>query len=345
MFDLTDLRIPIVGAPMAGGPSTPELVMAVASAGGLGFLAAGYRSVEATRCEIGAVRAGSSAPFGLNIFVPAQALTERSALDAYRARLQPLAGRRGVTLPDIVDYDDDAFEAKLDLAVELAVPVVSFTFGLAPPRAIERLHAAGGAVVATVSDVDEASRAAELGVDAVCLQGFEAGAHRATFDVEKEPEPGSTRELVEAAREIIDVPLIAAGGIATGYDAAAALRVGATAVQIGTALLDADEAGTKAAHRAALHDERFTDTVVTRAFSGRPARGLLNDFIRDFDADAVSAYPQVHLLTSVLRAAADADGDPEGLALWAGLGFRLARAAPAAEIVRDLWSECERSLS
>ncbi|RZK72769.1 MAG: nitronate monooxygenase [Rhodococcus sp. (in: high G+C Gram-positive bacteria)] len=243
MFDLEDgLRIPIVGAPMAGGPSTPELVAAVSSAGGLGFLAAGYKTVDAVRREVDAVRALTSAPFGLNIFVPGRPLADRAAVEAYRARLA-------------------------------------------------------------------------------------------------EPDPRSTRELVEAARSAIDLPIIAAGGIATAADVAATLAAGATAVQIGTALLDADEAGTKPAHRAALHNARFTDTVVTRAFSGRPARGLVNDFITDFDAHAVAAYPQVHLLTSGLRAAAGAAGDPHGLALWAGIGYRSARSAPAREIVRDLWGE------
>ncbi|SED53596.1 NAD(P)H-dependent flavin oxidoreductase [Rhodococcus koreensis] len=340
MFDFEeDLRIPIVGAPMAGGPSTPELVAAVSSTGGLGFLAAGYKSVDAVRHEVDAVRALTDAPFGLNLFVPGRPLADRAAVETYRERLQPLAERRNVVLPEVVDHDDDAFDAKVDLAVELAVSVVSFTFGLPPRGVVDRLHAAGTAVVATVSDVDEARAAAERGVDAICLQGVDAGGHRATLDPDAEPDPRPTRELVEAARAAVDLPLVAAGGIATGADVAATLEAGATAVQIGTALLDADEAGTKPAHRAALHDARFTDSVVTRAFSGRPARGLVNDFIIDFDAYAVTAYPQVHLLTSGLRAAAGAADDPQGLALWAGLGYRSARSAPAEEIVRDLWRE------
>ncbi|MFC9555863.1 NAD(P)H-dependent flavin oxidoreductase [Rhodococcus sp. NPDC056960] len=340
MFDLEDgLRIPIIGAPMAGGPSTPALVAAVSSAGGLGFLAAGYKTVDAVRREVGAVRALTSAPFGLNLFVPGRPLADRAAVEAYRERLRPLAERWQVVLPEIVDYDDDAFDAKVDLAVELAVPVVSFTFGLPSRDVVDRLHDAGSAVVATVSDVDEARAAAQRGVDAICLQGVDAGGHRATLDPDAEPDPRSTRELVEAARSAVDLPLLAAGGIATAADVAATLAAGAAAVQMGTALLDADEAGTKPAHRAALHDARFTDTVVTRAFSGRPARGLVNGFITDFDAHAVAAYPQVHLLTSGLRAAAGAADDPDGLALWAGVGYRSARSAPAAEIVRDLWSE------
>ena len=340
MFDFEeDLRIPIVGAPMAGGPSTPELVAAVSSTGGLGFLAAGYKSVDAVRHEVDAVRALTDAPFGLNLFVPGRPLADRAAVETYRERLQPLAERRNVVLPEVVDHDDDAFDAKVDLAVELAVSVVSFTFGLPPRGVVDRLHAAGTAVVATVSDVDEARSAAERGVDAICLQGVDAGGHRATLDPDAEPVPRPTRELVEAARAAVDLPVVAAGGIATGADVAATLEAGATAVQIGTALLDADEAGTKPAHRAALHDARFTDTVVTRAFSGRPARGLVNDFITDFDAYAVTAYPQVHLLTSGLRAAAGAADDPQGLALWAGVGYRSARSAPVEEIVRDLWRE------
>lgn len=338
MFDLTTLRVPVVAAPMAGGPSTPELVAAVASAGGFGFLAAGYKSADAVRAEITALRGLSSAPFGLNLFVPGEPLADTTEVEAYRERLLEHARRRDVRLPLIVDRDDDSFAAKVDLAVEEAVPVVSFTFGLPSPTVVGRLHAAGISAVATVSAVDEAVQAADVGVDAICVQGAGAGGHRATIDPRREPNSDSTLDLIGAVGARLSLPLIAAGAMATAQDITAALEAGASAVQIGTALLDAEEAGTKAAHRAALHDERFGETVVTRAFSGRPARGLRNRFIAELDGFAVSAYPQVHLLTSGLRSAADAAGDPDGLALWAGVGYREARHLPAAQIVDDLWA-------
>ena len=336
MFDLSVLRVPVIAAPMAGGPSTPELVAAVASAGAFGFLAAGYKTVEAVRADIDALRDLSSAPFGLNVFVPGEPLGDTTEVEAYRDRLSERADRLDEALPEIVAADDDAYSAKLDLAVEEAVPVVSFTFGLPSSAVVDRLHTAGSFLMASVSDVAEAVRAAATGVDAICVQGAGAGGHRATLDPWAEPNAEATPELVAAVAARIDVPIVAAGAIATGQDVDAALAAGATAVQIGTALLDAEEAGTKAAHRAALHDEQFGETVVTRAFSGRPARGLRNAFVDELDAFAVPAYPQVNGLTSGLRAAADRAGDPHGLALWAGLRYREARHLPAAEIVRGL---------
>lgn len=338
MFDFTTLRVPVIAAPMAGGPSTPRLVAAVASAGGFGFLAAGYKPVDAVRADIAILRGLSPSPFGLNVFVPGEPLADTTEVEAYRERLLEHARRRDVLLPQIVGHDDDSFDAKVELAIEEAVAVVSFTFGLPSPSVVDRLHTAGISAVATVSEADEAVRAAEVGVDAVCIQGAGAGGHRATLDPRKEPNADATPDLVEAASGRLALPLIASGAMATSEDVRAALGAGAIAVQIGTALLDADEAGTKAAHRAALHDDRFGETVVTRTFTGRPARGIRNDFIDELDAFAVSAYPQVNLLTSGLRAAADRTGDPHGLALWAGVRYREARRCPAAEIVTDLWA-------
>lgn len=333
MFSLTTLARPLVAAPMAGGPSTPDLVVSAAQAGGLGFLAAGYKTVDAVAAEIDAVRAAGVETFGLNLFVPSTEPTPDAAVAAYRATLAPLAKRLGVE-PGTPRPDDDSYDSKLALAVERRVPVVSFTFGLPDAATVSALHAADAAVWATVASLDAARAAAERGVDALVVQGCEAGGHRATLTAAEPPHERRTIDLV-AQTAAVGVPLIAAGGIASRADVATALAAGARAVQLGTALLLCPEAGTSDAHRAALRDPRFTETAVTRAFTGRPARGLANAFMADHP-DAPAAYPAVHQVTSPLRRAAAASGDVENLHLWAGTRWADAVAEPLADVFAHL---------
>ncbi len=345
-FRLTDLTLPFVGAPMAGGPSTPALAAAVTAAGGLGFLAAGNRSAEGVRADVAAVRALTAGAFGVNLFVPQAANTAApgSAVDpavhrsveAYREALRGTARRYGVELPDTDPADDDGWAAKLELVEELRVPVVSFTFGLPAAAVLERLGAAGSTTSVTVASVREAEAAERAGAHLLTVQGPAAGGHRGTHRVEDVPGAEPLTELVAAVRAAVGVPIVAAGGIASAADAEAALAAGADAVQLGTLLLRTDEAGTSAAYREALGSGRYAGTAVTRAFSGRPARGVRNDFLDRFTDSAPAAYPQVNQLTKPIRAAAAAAGDPEAIALWAGPQFAAARAVPAAEVVREV---------
>lgn len=337
MFSLKDLRIPIIAAPMAGGASTPELVRSIREGGGLGFLAAGYKTPEATARQITDVQRSSRGPFGVNVFVPAPPLTDRAGLDAYRLELEATALEYGVELPPVRAADDDWFSAKVELLIERRVPVVSFTFGLPPAEAVAGLHAVDACVIATVTSAREAALAARRGVDVLCVQGPEAGGHRATFTSAEEPETTPLLDLISAIAELSPLPLIAAGGVHSSAGIAALLAAGAGAVQLGTAFLRTVESGAQQAHKDALADRRFDRTVVTRAFSGRPARGLRNAFIAEHDATAPRAYPQVHHLTSGLRADAGRRGDPDGLALWAGTGFRSARDEPTAVVLNRLW--------
>lgn len=343
MFDIGQLEIPLIAAPMAGGPSTPELVVNVCEAGGLGFLAAGYKTPEALDGQIREVRARTDRPFGVNVFVPQDNSYDLRAVEEYRSRLRETAQRYGIELPPIRERDDDWFGEKIDLLVEHRVPVVSSTFGLPPAETIRRLHDAGCTVVATVTGPDEARAAVDARVDALCVQGPDAGGHRATFCVEDEP---GTVPLLESLDEIATwspVSVIAAGGIGTGKQIAEALERGAVAVQLGTVFLRTPESGAKTAHKEALGDPRYTHTVVTRAFSGRPARGLANEFTETYGPSAPAAYPQVHHLTSPLRAAAAEQGNAEDVALWAGTAFRQAVPDSAASIVRRLWEEARAS--
>ncbi|WP_459547880.1 NAD(P)H-dependent flavin oxidoreductase [Nocardia sp. X0981] len=339
MFDPADLAVPIIAAPMAGGPSTPDLVVSVAQAGGLGFLAAGYKTPEATAEQVREVRSRTDAPFGVNLFVPQEPAYDAAAVREYRELLRETARRYGIELPVIRERDDDWFDTKVDLLVEQRVPVVSLTFGLPPGPALRRLSDAGCTVMATVTTPDEARDAVAAGVGALCVQGPEGGGHRATFRVEDEPAAVPLLDLLDEITAWCPVPVVAAGGIGDGARIAAALAHGAVAVQLGTAFLRSPESGAKAAHKDALGDPRYTRTVVTRAFSGRPARGLANDFIAAYDTAAPAAYPQLHHLTSPVRAAAAAAAAPEDMALWAGTEFRSAAADPAATILRRLWAE------
>ncbi|MFJ4594670.1 MULTISPECIES: nitronate monooxygenase [unclassified Kitasatospora] len=332
---LDELSVPVVGAPMAGGASTPELVAAVNRVGGLGFLAAGYRSAAAMAEQVALVRELTGGPFGVNLFVPAPP-GDPAAVAAYRERLRPEAERWDVALPEEIGPDRDDWEAKLAVLLADPVPVVSYTFGLPTPQEAAAVRAAGSFQVGTVTTPAEARAAEAVGMDALCVQGPEAGGHRATHRIGDEPGDVPLLELLPAVRAVTALPLIAAGGLGDGPAVAAALRAGAAAVQLGTALLRADEAGTSAAHRAALTE--LPETAVTRAFTGRPARGLRNAFIDRHGPYAPPAYPEVHHLTQPLRAAATRRADLQSMHLWAGTAHHLARTGPAADLIAELWA-------
>ena len=338
-----ELTCPIIGAPMAGGASTPALAEAVCAAGGMGFLAAGYLTAAGLDTQIAELEKLTTRAFGVNLFVPSQEPADAEAVAEYRSRLEPYARERGVTLTDPPIADDDAWEDKLDVVISRRVPVVSFTFGCPPPDMVGRLHAADVYVVATVTSAQEALAAHESGVDALCVQGPEAGAHRGTFTPRPaDPDEPGLLALLAEVTDAVALPAIAAGGLATGADIAAVLDAGAVAAQLGTALLRTPESGAHAVHKAALVDPRYTQTVVTRAFSGREARGLRNGFIDAFDAVAPRGYPQIHHLTKPLRAASAARGDSSDMSLWAGLGHALSRSDPAGRVVAELAAEAGR---
>lgn len=329
------MSCPIIQAPMAGGASGPALAAAVAETGALGFLAAGYKTAAALNAEIGQTRRLTSAPFGVNLFVPARQAVDETAVIAYRDRLIPEAERLGVCPGDPVSADDD-WDGKLELLLADPVPVVSFTFGRPSRDVYEALRRRGSLVVVTVTAPYEAMAAADV-ADALCVQGAEAGGHRASFANEPSRDTDTPlRALLASVREVTGLPLIAAGGLADGAGIRAALAAGAVAVQLGTALLRTDESGAHPLHKAALAEPYAEATAVTRAFSGRPARGLVNRFVTRHSAHAPAAYPHVHHLTAPLRRAAAARGEPDGMALWAGQGFRSAESGPVAEILARL---------
>jgi nitronate monooxygenase len=338
-FALADLDIRILGAPMAGGPSTPALAAAVSNAGGLGFLAGGMVSADDLADTITAARRQTSGPLGVNLFVPQRPVATADQLSAFAAALEEDAERYGIALgaPRVVDDEWGEWAAKLDVVCDLRPELVSFTFGSPPEWHCRRLRDVGIMPVATVTTVREAVIALNQGAAALVAQGPGAGGHRATFDVLDAPPCDSLDDLVGALIACFDCPIVAAGGLATRADVQRMRNAGAAGVQLGTALLLADEAGTNSVHRAALREpRRFTETVVTRAFTGRYARALNNRFIARHDGDAIFGFPQVAMMTAPLQAAALKVGDPHGLAMWAGTAFGKTKTGPAGDIVREL---------
>jgi nitronate monooxygenase len=330
------VALPVFAAPMAGGPGTPALVTAAARAGGLGFVAAGYKTPQALAGQIKEL-AGAGVAFGVNLFAPNPVPVEPAELRRYADLIAPEAERHGIALDaDTPREDDDRWAEKLDVLRENPVPVVSFTFGIPAARDLAALRATGALLIQTVTNVEEAKAGAEAGFDALVVQGAAAGGHSGTLTPHRPLPDLPLADLVAAVRHAARLPVIATGGIATPADVAEVVRAGADAAAVGTVLLRSDEAETSATHRAALTDPARTETVLTRAFTGRPARGLRNTFIERYDALAPYGYPALHHLTSPLRKAAAAAGDPECVHLWAGTGFRHATAEPAADILTRL---------
>ncbi len=334
------MEIPVVGAPLAGGSSTPQLAAAVSDAGGLGFIAAGYKTVEDVRREIGHVRARTRRAFGVNIFFPTQLAADEAAVGEYAVRLAGEAERYGVPCGE-AHWSDDEWEGKVELIAREQPAVASFTFGCPDRPIVARLQSSGIAVWCTVTGPTEAKVAAAAGVDALVVQGSEAGGHQGSFD-DTDAAPVGLLALLQLVRDATHLPLVAAGGIANGEGVAGVIAAGASAAQIGSCLMLTPEAGTSAPHRAAFAGDE--PTALTRAFSGRRARGIVNRFMRDHDAAAPKAYPQVHYLTAPLRAAARDAADADGINLWAGQAYSLAEAVPAAELVARWGAEADAAL-
>lgn len=338
---LDQLAVPIVQAPMAGGPSTPALAAAVSRAGGLGFLAAGYRSIEDLASDLGTLRGKTPAPFGVNLFAPPARPAPPPVLAAYGERLAAEAARYGVAIGE-PRFDDDSYAAKLELLASEPVAVISFTFGCPPPDVVGRLRASGAEVWVTITAPAEAEAARAAGATALVVQGTEAGGHRAYFVDGPDKQEYGLLSLLRILAAETDLPLVGTGGIMDGAAVAAVLCAGAAAAQLGSALMLTPEAGTSPAHRAALAGA--SPTRLTRAFSGRQARGIVNRFMDEHDAEAPLAYPEIHHMTSPLRAAARSAGEPDGMNLWAGQAHALARELPAAKLVGVLAAEAAEAL-
>lgn len=335
---LEKCKYPIIQAPMAGGISTVALAAAVSKNGGLGFLAAGYKTAEALEKEITAMEQ-AGVLYGVNIFVPTQKPDQEQEVNAFKALLEKDWDKE-LELPV---WSDDEWEEKLALLKRYKVPVASFTFGCPEKEIIRELQKQGTYIIVTVTDANEARLAQQAGADAVCLQGLEAGGHRASFE---NTDPADTKpliELLQKVRKTVELPVIAAGGIMDGRQIKELLQAGAAAVQLGTAFICCEESGANPIYKRALVERQFTNTKLTRAFTGRLARGLENDFMNRYEAVAPAAYPTLHFITQSIRKKALASENAQAMSMWAGQGFKRVRALPVNELMQQLVQEADLS--
>lgn len=333
------LAHPVIQAPMAGGMTTPDLVASVSNAGALGSFAAATTSPAAIRAQIAEIRAKTGRPFAVNLFVlaPTEAKPSEVAFaNALLARYRLELGMETNAAPPARWAED--FEAQFEAVLDLAPPVFSSTFGALGARKTAALKARGVFVIGTATNVAEAKMLESQGVDAIVAQGAEAGGHRGTFIGRSEDSMIGTMALVPQVVDAVGVPVIAAGGIMDGRGLAAALALGAAAASMGTAFLRAEEAGTHPLHKDQLANVTDTGTTVTRAVSGRHARGIRSRYMEEMaaHADEMPAYPITNALTTPLRAEAGRQGNAGLMAMWAGQGAPLATAQPAAAIVEGV---------
>ena len=344
---LRDLGIkhPIIQAPMAGGPSTPELVAAVSNAGALGSLGSAYSTPEQIAADIRTVRTLTEKPFNVNLFAGGYA--PESPVDA--APMLALLGEIHEALhlppPTLPAWPLNPFEKQLQAVLEARPAIFSFTFGIPEPQAIARLKAEGISIFGTATTVQEGKLLEASGVTAIVAQGAEAGSHRGTFAGPFESAMIPTLELVRSLRAVVSTPIIASGGLMDGRDIAEAIAHGASAAQLGTAFLTCPEAGTSEPYRRAILTASEDSTVITRAFSGRPARGLLNSFIAKLEGKekTILPFPLQNALTRPMRTAAAQLGESGYLSLFVGEGVTRARAMPAAELVQRLVAEMQQA--
>ncbi len=332
---------PIVQAPMAGGATTPELVAAVSNAGALGSLAAGLLSPAAIAESVKRIRSLTSRPFNVNLFVLDQPKVSEAQLARAKALIEPFHSLLGLGPASSPQKFCEDTREQVAALLELAPPVVSFTFGLLDAETVSRLKRAGSLVIGTATTVAEARAWDEVGADFICAQGTEAGAHRGTFLAGYEESCVGLFALIPQAAAAVKRPVIAAGGIMNGRGIAAALILGAEAAQLGTAFLCCPESGIHAGWKQKLREARDDGTRLTRAFSGRPARGIVNEFMermRPFE-DELPEYPVQNALTSEMRRAAAKQDRMEFMSLWAGQAASMSRPLPAAQLVQILAEE------
>ena len=339
---LDKLPIPIIQAPMVGASSF-EMALAVSRAGGLGSFGAGAMAPADIEAEVRRFRDNSDRPFGVNLFVLEPATPTAEEVDAAIERLRPWYEGLGIDPPAPPNDFAPDFQAQFAALLRAAPPLASFTFERIRAEQVEALRAAGTYVVGTATTVAEARAWAEVGADAISAQGAEAGGHRGSFLASAEASLIGTFALVSTIRRAVDLPVIAAGGIMDGRGVAAALALGAAAAQMGTAFLLSDQAGVSGAWRGALERAGDDPTRLTRALTGRYARGIENRYMtamRPVEGE-VPAYPVQNRLTQPLRAAGAKAGDPDMLSLWAGQAVKLAAHGDAGELVARWWAEAK----
>lgn len=337
------LRYPIVQAPMAGGPTTPALVVAVGKAGALGSFGFAYTDPATMREHVAAVRRKGALPVHINLFVDAPP-REPGAVEVFAAlqALQPMYDELGVPAPTSVEPPyAPRLEEQIEAALDLRPALMSSHFGSFPTQVIERAHAQGTLIGASATGLDDAMKLKALGVDVLIAQGIEAGGHRGTFSSDAPDPMIGTLALVRLLARRCDLPVIAAGGVMDGAGLAAALALGACGVQMGTAFLPTEECGAPESHKEALFERTDAGTTLTRAFSGRSARSIENGYTRRAHASGqpLLPFPMQNKATGPMRAAAARQGNGDYMSLWAGQAYALSQRAKAAELVDRIVDE------
>jgi len=342
---ILNIKYPIIQAPMAGKPTTPELAAEVSNAGGLGMVGAGYFSVEKVRDTVRQVKELTSLPFGVNLFVVDEEDIAADELEKGFNVLEPFRNELNLNneMPDL--RFDNHLETKVEVLIEENVPVCSFTFGIPSTQIIKRLRDNGLLAIGTATTVEEAKAIEGVGMDAVVMQGSEAGGHRATFLGEANDSMVGTIALVPQTVDHVAIPVIASGGIMDGRGCAAAYMLGAQAVQMGTAFLTTYESGAPHLHKEAILDANEENTVITKAFSGKEARGIQNRFTRFMEEQPfITPYPIQNSLTKGIRSEAATQDNTELMSLWSGQGNRLSKMIGARELFYKIVREVDQLL-
>lgn len=339
-----NITYPIIQAGMAGGVTTPDLVAAVSNAGGLGTLGAGYMSPEQLRADILNIKQLTNKPFGVNVFVPEMPNVTEGEIDRANEWLKPF--REQLNLSETVAVDkptDSVFQKQIEIIVEEQVPVCSFTFGIPSKEVIQQLKKEKVIVIGTATTVKEAIANEESGMDMVVMQGSEAGGHRGTFMGTFEGAMIGTMALIPQAVDCVDIPVIAAGGIMDGRGVLSSLVLGAQAVQMGTAFVTSLESGAIDPYKEAILNCDEDQTVVTSVFSGKPARGIRNEFIVKMKnhQEEVPKYPIQNTLTTQIRGAAAKQNKTEWMSLWCGQNPCSSKYQSASETISDICSQVD----
>ena len=339
--DKLDLRLPLIVAPMAGGPTTPELVAACSSAGALGSFGFAYTQPEEMKKQAAAVRAKTDRPFGINLFVsPQPQEVAASAQQAALAALNSYYLELGLPAPAAAaaPYAPD-LEKQLAAVEEIRPRVFTVHLDSLPKEKIERLKKLGIMLGGSATCIAEAQGLESLGFDFIIAQGGEAGGHRGTYLRDPYQSLTGTMALTRMIVRAVKLPVVAAGGIMDGEGIAAALALGAQAAQLGTAFIPCSESGATQVHKDLLLKATEDETGITEKFSGKPARGLVNRFMREMEQKPQLVFPIQNSLTGKLRQASARAGKPDFIALWAGQGAALSRALPAAALIQKLEAE------
>ncbi len=339
-----NIKYPIIQAGMAGGITTPELVAAVSNAGGLGTLGAGYMTPEQLRSSVLKVKQLTNKPFGVNLFIPEIQDISEEEIEKANEWLLPFREQLNISeIPKVKKTTESIFEKQIEIIMEVQVPVCSFTFGIPSKETVQQLKKRKIVMIGTATTVKEAIANEENGMDMVVVQGSEAGGHRGTFMGSFEDAMIGTMALVPQTVDHVEIPVIAAGGIMDGRGVLAALVLGAQAVQMGTAFVTSLESGVTKSYKEAILNSNEEQTVVTSTFSGKPARGIRNEFIMKMMKyeKKLPKYPIQNTLTTSIRREAAKQNRTEWMSLWCGQNSRSTQYQSASETISDILSQVD----